>query len=130
MEEPNFHASEEAATGDAANGQLGSGIVQNDQPQLGDAPNKKQRDTGGEPEGPKNLSPPLFGQQAPVEELHPQHPLPSTGEAHDAVVCVNPENNSEDISDTGLSSARAEELLAVYGPNAVKAKQVKDCRAS
>ncbi|CDJ60476.1 tubulin delta chain, putative [Eimeria maxima] len=126
MEEPNFHASEEAATGDAANGQLGSGIVQNDQPQLGDAPNKKQRDTGGEPEGPKNLSPPLFGQQAPVEELHPQHPLPSTGDAHDAVVCVNPENNSEDISDTGLSSARAEELLAVYGPNAVKAKQIPE----
>ncbi|CDJ50870.1 tubulin delta chain, putative [Eimeria brunetti] len=128
MEEPNRQASDEAASGDAASGKLAGADKANNEPNNENVAREQNRDIGGEPEGPKNLSPPLSGQQAPKEELHPQHPLPSSGDAHEAVVCVNPGDASEDISDTGLTTARAEELLAVYGPNAVKPKQIPEWR--
>lgn len=123
MEEPNRQASVEA--GDAANGQLASVDAANETLDSGDVANEQQRDIEGQPEGPKKLSPPLSEQQAPQEGLHPQHPLPTSGHAQDAVICVNRGDVSEEISDAGLTTARAEELLAVFGPNAVKPKQVK-----
>lgn len=79
--------------------------------------------SGQQPEGPKNLSPPLPEQLPPKDEpqQHPQEPASHPGET---VMCIDPQANVGELNDTGLTTERAAELRAVFGPNAVKAKQV------
>ncbi|KAL8274284.1 hypothetical protein Esti_001795 [Eimeria stiedai] len=85
----------------------------------------QQQESTAQPSGPAFLSPPLAEQRPPLEELQQRPPAPSA-HAADAVVCLEPQPDLGELNDTGLTSERAAELRAVFGPNAVKPKQIPE----
>ncbi|CDJ69336.1 hypothetical protein, conserved [Eimeria necatrix] len=85
--------------------------------------NGEQAEPTGPLEGTEHQSPKELERQGPRDNFY-QHPTSVTEQNQETAICIKSAVDMEELNDTGLTTDRVEELRSVFGPNAVKPKQV------
>ncbi|CDJ39513.1 hypothetical protein, conserved [Eimeria tenella] len=85
--------------------------------------NGEHAEPTGPLEGPEHLRTKEVERQGPRDDFY-QHPTSVTERNQETSICIKSAVDLEELNDTGLTTDRVEELRSVFGPNAVKPKQV------